>query len=166
MSKPVSAWSPLANPLFRAVWLAAVASNVGTWMHNVGADWLMTTLAPTPLMVALMQTAENAPLFMLALPAGALADIVDRRRLLIYTQAWMLLAASSLAILTLLGLTTPWVLLSLIFALGLGAALNAPAWQAIIPELVPRSELPAAVSLNSVSFNIARAVGPALVVWW
>ena len=78
----------------------------------------------------------------------------------------MLLAASSLAILTLLGLTTPWVLLSLIFALGLGAALNAPAWQAIIPELVPRSELPAAVSLNSVSFNIARAVGPALVVWW
>jgi MFS family permease len=160
--KPASAWSPLSNSLFRAIWLAAVASNVGTWMHNVGADWLMTTLAPTPLMVALTQTAENAPLFLLALPAGALADIVDRRRLLIYTQAWMLLSAISLAVLTLLGLTTPWVLLSLIFALGLGAALNAPAWQAIIPELVPRSELPAAVSLNSVSFNIARALGPAL----
>src|ERR1041384_8258664 len=76
-----AAWSPLSNPLFRSLWLAAVASNIGTWMHNVGADWLMTTLAPTPLKVALMQTAENAPLFLLALPAGALADIVDRRRL-------------------------------------------------------------------------------------
>lgn len=159
---PAFAWQPLSNSLFRAIWLAAVASNIGTWMHNVGADWLMTTLAPSPFMVALMQTAENAPLFLLALPAGALADIIDRRRLLLYTQGWMLLAAISLAVLTLLGLTTPWVLLALIFCLGLGSALNAPAWQAIIPELVPRSELPAAVSLNSVAFNIARAVGPAL----
>lgn len=159
---PASAWQPLSNPLFRAIWLASVASNIGTWMHNVGADWLMTTLAPSPWMVALMQTAENAPLFLLALPAGALADIIDRRRLLLYTQGWMLLSAVSLAVLTLLGLTTPWVLLILIFCLGLGSALNAPAWQAIIPELVPRSELPAAVSLNSVAFNIARAVGPAL----
>ncbi|HEV7798861.1 MAG TPA: MFS transporter, partial [Pyrinomonadaceae bacterium] len=157
-----STWSPLSDPLFRALWLAAVASNIGTWMHNVGADWLMTSLAPSPWMVALMQTAENAPLFLLALPAGALADIVDRRRLLLYTQAWMLLSAVSLAVLTFLGLTTPWILLLLIFALGLGAALNAPAWQAIIPDLVPRSQLPAAVSLNSVAFNIARAVGPAL----
>lgn len=131
-------------------------------MHNVGADWLMTTLAPSPLMVSLMQTAENAPLFLLALPAGALADIVDRRRLLLYTQAWMLVAAVALGLLTLFGLTTPWVLLLLIFFLGLGSALNAPAWQAIMPELVPRSELSAAVSLNSVAFNIARAVGPAL----
>ncbi|HEY0406384.1 MAG TPA: MFS transporter [Pyrinomonadaceae bacterium] len=157
-----TAWSPLSHPLFRALWLAAVASNIGTWMHNVGADWLMTTLAPSPLMVALMQTAENAPLFLLALPAGALADIVDRRRLLLYTQAWMLVSAVALGLLTLFGLTTPWVLLLLIFFLGLGSALNAPAWQAIMPELVPRSELSAAVSLNSVAFNIARAVGPAL----
>jgi MFS family permease len=125
-------------------------------MHNVGADWLMTTLAPSPLMVSLMQTAENAPLFLLALPAGALADIVDRRRLLLYTQAWMLVSAVALGLLTLFGLTTPWVLLLLIFFLGLGSALNAPAWQAIMPELVPRSELSAAVSLNSVAFNIAR----------
>ncbi|HEX8774051.1 MAG TPA: MFS transporter [Pyrinomonadaceae bacterium] len=157
-----TAWSPLSLPLFRALWLAAVASNIGTWMHNVGADWLMTTLAPSPLMVALMQTAENAPLFMLALPAGALADIVDRRRLLLCSQGWMLISAVTLAALTLLGLTTPWVLLLLIFSLGLGAVLNAPAWQAIVPELVPRSELSSAVSLNSVAFNIARAVGPAL----
>jgi MFS family permease len=131
-------------------------------MQNVGADWLMTTLAPSPLMVALMQTAENAPLFLLALPAGALADIVDRRRLLLFTQGWMLVSAVSLGLLTLFGLTTPWVLLILIFSLGLGAALNAPAWQAIMPELVPRSELASAVSLNSVAFNIARAIGPAL----
>ncbi len=157
-----SAWSPLAQPLFRALWLAAVASNIGTWMQNVGADWLMTTLAPSPLMVGLMQTAENAPLFLLALPAGALADIVDRRRLLLVTQAWMLVSAVALGLLTLFGLTTPGVLLLLIFSLGLGSALNAPAWQAIVPELVPRSELSAAVALNSVAFNIARAVGPAL----
>lgn len=157
-----SAWSPLSLTLFRSLWLAAVASNIGTWMHNVGADWLMTTLAPSPLMVGLMQTAENAPLFLLALPAGALADIVDRRRLLIYTQSWMLISAVALGLLTLFGLTTPLVLLLLIFSLGLGSALNAPAWQAIIPELVPRSDIPAAVALNSVAFNIARAVGPAL----
>jgi MFS family permease len=158
----VSAWRPLGYHLFRALWLASVASNVGTWMHNVGAEWLMTTLAPTPLMVALMQTAENAPTFLLALPGGALADIVDRRRLLLFTQGWMLFSAVALALLTLLGWVTPVVLLVLTFSLGLGTALNGPAWQAVIPELVPREELPQAVSLNSVAFNIARAVGPAL----
>lgn len=159
---PASAWSPLAYKLFRALWIAAVASNIGTSMQNVGADWLMTTLAPTPFMVALMQTAENAPFFMLALPAGALADIVDRRRLLLITQAWMLAAAVALGLLTFFGVVTPFVLLLLTYILGLGAALNAPAWQAVVPELVPRPELPAAVSLNSVAFNIARAVGPAM----
>src|SRR4051794_24062228 len=157
-----SAWSPLSHALFRALWLAAVASNIGTWMHNVGAEWLMTTLAPTPLTVALMQTAENAPTFLLALPAGALADIVDRRRLLLFSQGWMLVSGVALAVLALMGWATPSMLLLLTFSLGLGAALNAPAWQAIVPELVPRSELPTAVSLNSVAFNIARAVGPAL----
>jgi MFS family permease len=157
-----SNWSPLRLPLFRALWLAAVASNVGTWMHNVGAEWLMTTLAPSPFVVALMQTAETAPTFMLALPAGALADIIDRRRLLIFSQAWMLVSAVALAATALAGLTSPAVLLLLTFALGLGAAMNAPAWQAIVPELVPRKELAAAVSLNSVAFNIARAVGPAV----
>lgn len=160
--RETSTWSPLRLSLFRALWLAAVASNVGTWMHNVGAEWLMTTLAPTPFIVALMQTAETAPTFLLALPAGALADIIDRRRLLLFSQAWMLVAAIGLAVATLAGVTTPVVLLVLTFGLGLGAAMNAPAWQAIVPELVPRRELTAAVSLNSVAFNIARAVGPAL----
>src|ERR1044071_3873269 len=154
-----STWSPLRLPLFRALWLAAVASNVGTWMHNVGAEWLMTSLAPTPLMVALMQTAENAPTFLLALPAGALADIVDRRRLLILAQGWMLVSAVALAAATILGLTTPVVLLLLTFALGLGTAMNAPAWQAIIPELVGREELPSAASPNHAAFNTARPLG-------
>jgi MFS family permease len=157
-----SAWSPLSHSLFRWLWFAAVASNIGTWMQNVGAEWLMTTIAPSPMMVALMQTAEMTPLFLLALPAGALADVVDRRRLLLLTQGWMLVAATTLALLTLAGLTGAWTLLLLTFSLGLGAALNAPAWQAIVPELVPRRELAAAVSLNSVAFNIARALGPAL----
>ncbi|HYO63708.1 MAG TPA: MFS transporter [Pyrinomonadaceae bacterium] len=157
-----SPWSPLRHSLFRSLWLAAVASNVGTWMHNVGGEWLMTTLTPSPFVVALMQTAETAPTFLLALPAGALADIVDRRRLLLAAQAWMLVAAVALAACTIAGVTTPALLLLLTFALGLGAALNAPAWQAIVPELVPRDQLAAAVSLNSVAYNIARAVGPAL----
>jgi MFS family permease len=158
----LSPWSSLHHALFRSLWIAAVASNIGTWMHNVGAEWLMTSLAPTPLIVALMQTAENAPTFLLALPSGALADIIDRRRLLLFSQGWMLVSGGTLAFLALIGWVTPAILLILTFSLGLGAAMNAPAWQAIVPELVPRSELPTAVSLNSVAFNIARAVGPAL----
>jgi MFS family permease len=157
-----SAWSPLYQPLFRALWIAAVASNIGTWMQNVGAAWLMTSLAPSSTMVALVQAATSLPVFLVALPAGAIADLVDRRRLLLLTQGWMLLAAGGLGVLTLMGATTPWLLLTLTFALGLGAAMNAPAWQAIIPELVTGSEMRAAVTLNGVGYNLARAVGPAL----
>ena len=158
----VSAWSPLRQPLFRALWIASVASNIGTWMHDVGGVWLMTSLTPSPIMVALMQTATSLPFFLLALPAGALADVVDRRRLLLVTQGWMMAAAAVLGALTLAGVTTPWRLLVLTFALGLGAALNAPPWQAITPELVPREEVPSAVALSGVGLNLARAVGPAL----
>lgn len=157
-----SAGSPLRQPLFRALWIAAVASNIGTWMQNVGGVWLMTSLTPSPLMVALMQTATSLPVFLVGLPAGALADIADRRRLLLFWQAWMLFTAAALGVLTSVGATTPSLLLILTFALGLGAAMNAPAWQAIIPELVARSDLPAAVTLNGVGINLARAVGPAL----
>jgi MFS family permease len=131
-------------------------------MHDTSAAWLMTSLAPSPLMVSLMQTATSLPFFLLALPAGALADIVDRRRLLIATQTWMLAAATALGVLTVAGLTGPWVLLSLTFSIGLGNALNAPAWQATTPELVSPEELPGAVALSGVSVNVARAVGPAL----
>ena len=138
----VSAWSPLRQPLFRALWIASVTSNIGTWMHDVGGVWLMTSLTPSPIMVALMQTATSLPFFLLALPAGALADVVDRRRILLTTQGWMMAAAAVLGVLTLTGVTTPWWLLALTFVLGLGAAMNAPAWQAITPELVPREEVP------------------------
>lgn len=131
-------------------------------MHTVGASWLMTTLATSPLPVALVQTATTLPVFLLGLPAGALADMVDRRRLLIFTQTWMLAVAALLGALTLAGVIGPWWLLGLTFALGLGSSMNGPAWAAAIPELVPREELAAAVALNSVGFNIARAVGPAL----
>jgi MFS family permease len=157
-----SAWSPLRQPLFRALWLAAVTSNIGTWMQSTGAVWLMTSLTPSPLMVALVQTATSLPFFLLALPAGALADVVDRRRLLLGTQGWMLAAAAVLGLLTLVGATTPWTLLALTFLLGLGTAMNTPAWQAITPDLVSRPELPAAVALGGVAINLARAVGPAL----
>jgi MFS family permease len=131
-------------------------------MQNVGAAWLMTSLAPSPMMVALVQAATTLPVFLVGLPAGAIADLVDRRRLLLATQGWMLTAASVLGILTFMDAITPWILLTLTFALGLGVAMNAPAWQAIIPELVGDSELRAAVTLNGVGYNVARAVGPAL----
>jgi len=157
-----STWSPLRHAVFRWLWIASVASNVGTWFQNVGASWLMTTLTPSPTLVALVQAATSLPMFLLSLPAGAVADVLDRRRLLLVTQIWMTVAAFGLWAFTAAGATTPWVLLGFTFLLGLGAALNGPAWQASIPEMVPREDLPAAVTLGSIGFNIARAAGPAL----
>ena len=139
-----------------------MASNIGTWLQNVGASWTMTTLSGSATMVALVQAATSLPMFILALPAGAIADVVDRRRILLVTQSWMALSATALGLLTVAGLASPWVLLLFTFLLGLGAALNQPAWQAIIPELIPREELPAAIALGSIGFNVARAVGPAI----
>ena len=107
-----SAWAPLRHSLFRALWVASVVSNLGTWMEEVGEAWLMTDQTASPLLVSLLQTADGLPIFLLALPAGALADIVDRRRLLLFTQVWMCAAATGLGVLTLFGLTTPWVLLA------------------------------------------------------
>src|SRR5277367_208749 len=159
---PVSIWHALSHRLFFWLWMAALVSNIGTWMQNVGAAWLMTSLSPSPLMVALIQTASSLPILLLAFPAGALADIVDRRRLLLFSQGWMLIAAALLGALTIEHLTTPWSLLVLSLALGAGSAMNAPAWQAIVPELIPREELTAGVSISSISFNMSRAVGPAL----
>ncbi len=148
--------------LFRALWIASVTSNIGTWMHEASAAWLMTALTASPLMVALMQTATALPVFLLGLPAGALADVVDRRRMLLFTQGWMLVIATLLSVLTFFHLTTPVVLLILTLAIGAGAAMNAPAWQATAPELVPRAELPAAVALTGLGLNLGRALGPAL----
>lgn len=153
---------PLRVPVFRALWLAGIVSNVGTWMQNVGGAWFMAELTTSPTMVALMQTATSLPVFLVGLPAGALADVVDRRRLLLLTQIWMLAAALVLSALAFLGRATPELLLGATFALGLGAALGMPAWQAVVPEVVPARAVGAAIALSSVSVNIARALGPTL----
>lgn len=159
---PPGAWSPLRHSIFRALWIAGLASNLGTWMQNVGAAWLMTSLAPSPLWVSLVQVASNLPFFLLAVPAGALADVVDRRRLLVVALAWMTFSATSLGVLTMLGDVGPTGLLAFTFAVGVGSTFLAPPLLAVLPELVPREEIPAAVSLNGISMNLARAVGPAL----
>ena len=157
-----SAWSPLRISLFRALWIASVVSYVGTWMQDVGESWLMTSLTTSPVLVALVETAGSLPVVLVALPAGALADIVDRRRLLLGMQGWMFLVAGVTGLLALLGHMTPSGLLLMTFLLGIGSAISNPVWQAITPELVPSSDLAAAIALSSVGVNIARAIGPAL----
>src|SRR5271169_5606836 len=151
----ISPWAPLGEPLFRSLWIASVISYTGTWMQNVGAGWLMTQMTLNPFMVGLVQAAAALPVFLVILPAGALADLVDRRRFLLLTQGWMVLASATLGIMTLTSCIGPWVL-------RLGAVMNDPAWQAITPELVPAEQHASAVALNSAGFNVARAVGPAL----
>ncbi len=160
--RSASPWAPLGEPLFRSLWIASVISYTGTWMQNVGAGWLMTQMTMNPLMVGLVQAAGALPVFLVILPAGALADMVDRRRFLLLTQGWMVLASGTLGIMTLTSCVGPWVLLLFTFLLGLGAVMNDPAWQAITPELVPTAQHASAVALNSAGFNVARAVGPAL----
>jgi MFS family permease len=155
-------FEPLKAPAFRDLWIAATVSNLGGWMQDTAGTWLMTVLTPSPLLIALMQTAASLPVVLLGLLAGATADIFDRRRLLIFWQAWMLGAVAILSVLTFFHIISPWVLLVLTFLLNIGAAMNSPAWQAIMPELVPREQLPDAVALNSAGFNLARALGPAL----
>ena len=148
--------------MFRDRWISALLSNTGTWMQDTAATWLMTVLTTSPFLIALMQTAASLPVLFLGLPAGAIADILDRRRLLMFWQLWMLAAAVLLSVITFAGWIGPGTLLGLTLLLSVGAAMNNPAWQAIVPELVPRSELAEAISLNSANYNVARAVGPAL----
>jgi len=155
-------WSPLGQPTFRALWLAILVGNIGTWIHDVAAAWVMAETTNSPLMVAAVQSATTLPVVVLAIVAGTLADIVDRRRYLILAQLWMLLVASSLAVLAHLDRLGPWTLVALTFALGIGAAMAMPAQQATTPELVPKPMLGPAVALGSLSMNIARAIGPAL----
>src|SRR5262245_11362008 len=156
------AMAPLREPMFCRLWIAAVISYTGTWMQNVGAGWYMASLTNSALMVSLVQVAMSLPVFLVALPAGALADMFDRRKLLLITQWWMVAAAAALGILAILGAITPWTLLFFTFVLGLGASMNDPAWQAITPEVVSSEHFASAVALNSAGFNIARAVGPAV----
>ncbi len=157
-----SGLAPLRRPVFRVFWGALIVSGLGSWMHDVGAGWLMATLAPDPVMVSLIQAASLLPLFLLTLPAGALADIVNRRRYLVGTQIWMMLAAGLLGLLTLSGQATAPLLIAFTFAMGSGTAMMMPAFSSVIPDLVPREELTAAITLNSIAFNAMRAVGPAI----
>ncbi len=157
-----SALAPLKHPAFAALWIATVISNVGTWMQNAAAGWLMAGLTQDPFIVSLVQVATMLPVVLLGLPAGALADIVDRRWLLIAVNAAVAIVVAVLALIVRFDLVTPWILLFFTFLVGAGSALIAPAWQSIVPSLVPRDDLQAAISLNSVGFNISRAIGPAL----
>lgn len=158
----LSLWRPLRVPIFRNLLIADVISDAGAFMQNVGAAWLMVSLGAGPIYVALTQTAASLPYFLLALPAGSAGDIIDRRKLVLFTESWMMGIALILAILTVAGAMSPWILLVLTFALSAGDAFEAPAWRAILPELVPKEDLAAASALNGIEFNLARAVGPAL----
>jgi predicted MFS family arabinose efflux permease len=160
--RSASAWSPLGVPVYRSLWMAALISNIGAWMHDVAAAWLMSGIAPSPLFVSLLQTATSLPAFLLALPGGALADILDRRRLLVGSFAALIVAVASLGLLTFLGWTTAWVLLAFTFLIGIGTGFARPALDALTPEVVDPKELPQAVSLDAVGLNVARAVGGTL----
>ena len=157
-----SAWSPFRHIIFSVLWAATVLSNIGSWMQNAAAGWLMTSLSPEPFKVALVQAATTLPMFLFSLPAGALADIVDRRHLLIVVQTASVAIAALFAVFVWLDWVTPNWLLTFIFLSGIATVLAMPAWQAIVPQLVPKEELRAAVALNGVGFNISRAIGPAL----
>jgi MFS family permease len=157
-----STWRHLRIPLFRNLLIADFASDVGAFMQSVGAAWLMTSLSSSPLQVALIQTASALPFFLLALPAGSIGDIVDRRKLILGTEFWMLTVSGLLVVATFGHFISPWLLLLLTFALSIGDALESPAWRAIFPELVARKDLSPALVLNGIEFNLARAVGPAL----
>ena len=154
--------SPLAHAAFRALWLASIFSYVGTWIQDVGESWLMLGLTQSPLPVALLSTCTTLPAFALTLPAGVLADRLDRRRLLIVAQAWLAFVALALAAWVWAGLASPGALLVASAALGIGSALTTPPWQSLLPDMVPRVQTGDAVTLNAVAFNLARAIGPAL----
>jgi MFS family permease len=158
----VGAWSPLRVPIFRNLLIADLVSDIGAFMQTVGAAWLMTSLTTSTTYVALIQTASALPFFLLALPAGSIGDIFDRRKLILGTELWMAAVAILLTVAAVGHVMTPWLLLILTLALSLGDALESPAWRAIFPELVPKEILPPALALNGIEFNLARAIGPGL----
>ena len=154
--------SPFSVPIFRAVWLASMASNFGGLIQSVGASWMMVQLHASPLMIALVQTSTTLPIMLLSLWAGAIADNLDRRKVLLAAQGFMLCVSLVLSICAWSGVLSPWLLLTLTFLVGCGTAINSPAWQASVGDMVPRSLLPTAVSYNAMGFNIARSAGPAV----
>lgn len=159
---PVSALSPFRFPVFRSVWFASTLSNLGGLIQSVGAAWMMTSIAESADMVALVQTSITLPIVLLSLFAGAMADNLDRRKVMLGAQIFMLIVSLGLSICAWSDVITPWLLLTFTFLIGCGSAFNGPAWQASVGDLVPRAHLPGAVALNSMGFNIARSVGPAI----
>lgn len=157
-----SSWSPLRQRVFRMLWIATVASNIGSWMSDVGTSWMMLTLNSDPLMVAMVQAAGSLPMFLFALPSGVMADIIDRRKYLLFSQIWVLAVAILMSLLAVTGHMTPALLLAAAFLLSTGAAMSSPPFQAIVPDLIPRADLAPAIALNSLGINISRAIGPAL----
>ena len=158
--EPVAAWDPMKRPVFRMLWATWLVANICMWMNDVAAAWLMTSMTTSPIWVALVLSAATLPVFLLGLPSGALADILDRRRYLIFTQFWVAVVATLLGVMVVWGQMTPLLLLMLTFANGVGLAMRWPVFAAIMPELVPRRELPAALALNGVSMNASRIIGP------
>ena len=161
-AKSISPWSAFHHKTFTVVWIATLASNIGSWMYSAASGWLMTSLKPDPIMVSMVQVATSLPMFLFALPAGALADIIDRRRFLVVVEILITLISTIFAFLIWGDGVTPKVLLIFTFLAGVGAALEAPAWEAIVPALVPKRDLGAAVVANGIGVNISRAIGPAL----
>jgi MFS family permease len=162
MGPATSPWSPFRHATFTVLWTATVVANIGAWMYSAASGWLMTSLNPDPFIVSMVQVATTLPMFLFALPAGALADIVDRRKLLIAVEIAVTAVSAIFAAIVWLGLATPGNLLLFTFLIGVGGALAAPAWQSIVPQLVPKEDLHPAVAANSVGVNVSRAVGPAL----
>jgi MFS family permease len=156
----LSPLAPLRQPVFRMLWLTWLIANTSMWMNDVAAAWMMTSLTTTPLWIALVQTAASLPVFLLGLPSGALADIVDRKRYYLFTQIWVAVVASVLSVAVFVGVISPALLLALVFANGVGLAMRWPVFAAIVPEVVSRAQLPAALGLNGVSMNASRILGP------
>src|SRR5258708_3013741 len=161
-SKEASSLAPFRHLAFTVVWCATVVANIGGWMYSVASGWLMTDLNPDPFIVSMVQVATTLPMFLFALPSGALADIVDRRKFLIVAEVLYTTVAAIFAATVWSGAATPGNLLLFTFLMGVGGALTAPVWQSIVPKLVPRQDLSPAVAANSVGINVSRAVGPAL----
>lgn len=162
MMRPGGTLAPFAHPTFRAIWFANLASNLGATMQSVGAAWMMTSLTRSHSMIALVQASTTIPIMLFGVFAGAIADNFDRRRIMLASQNGMLIVSLVLTVLTWRGLVTPWLLLALTLLLGIGTALNSPAWQASVRQQVGVADLPQAIALNSISFNLARTIGPAL----
>jgi len=160
--RPVSFATPFRQTAFAVIWTATLVSNVGGWMYSAASGWLMTSLNPDPFVVALVQVADTLPICLLALPAGALADIFDKRKFLIVVEVLTTVVSAIYAVIVGVGWATPENLLLFTFLVGAAGALTVPAWQSVVPQLVPRDDLPAAIAANSVGVNISRGLGPAL----